>query len=162
MSRKLEFQANRIEAVLALHRVSARVTGGTVTPRWIRFQVLPAPFFKDAGAVYVGKRLEQIPGADPASFTVLPAEPGTSFSPWAKDARRGYFYAASRIRPIEGIDFASFEALNRKHARDVGRVYFEEKVIEGADPGSFHVPKKHVHHVGRDNAGRYISGRLAE
>jgi S-DNA-T family DNA segregation ATPase FtsK/SpoIIIE len=42
MSRKLEFQADRIEAVLALHRVSARVTGGTVTPRWIRFQVLPA------------------------------------------------------------------------------------------------------------------------
>ncbi len=42
MRQKLEFQAERIETVLALHKVQARVTGGTVTPRWIRFQVLPA------------------------------------------------------------------------------------------------------------------------
>ena len=42
MRKKLEFQADRIEAVLSLHKVPARVTGGTVTPRWVRFQVLPA------------------------------------------------------------------------------------------------------------------------
>ena len=42
MRKKLEFQADRIEAVLSLHQVPARVTGGTVTPRWIRFTVLPA------------------------------------------------------------------------------------------------------------------------
>lgn len=40
--RVLEFQADRIEAVLARHKVSARVTGGMVSPRWIQFQVLPA------------------------------------------------------------------------------------------------------------------------
>ena len=28
--------------MLSLHKVPARVTGGTVTPRWVRFQVLPA------------------------------------------------------------------------------------------------------------------------
>jgi S-DNA-T family DNA segregation ATPase FtsK/SpoIIIE len=37
----LEFQADRIEAVLARHKVPARVTGGHVSPRWIQFQVLP-------------------------------------------------------------------------------------------------------------------------
>lgn len=42
MRKKLEFQADRIEAVLALNKVPARVTGGTVTPRWVSFQVLPA------------------------------------------------------------------------------------------------------------------------
>jgi S-DNA-T family DNA segregation ATPase FtsK/SpoIIIE len=42
MRRKLEFQADRIEAVLALNKVEARVAGGTVTPRWVRFQVMPA------------------------------------------------------------------------------------------------------------------------
>ena len=42
MRQKLEFQADRIEAVLAVHKVPARVTGGTVTPRWVCFQVLPA------------------------------------------------------------------------------------------------------------------------
>jgi len=40
--KELEWQADRIEAVLTLHKVPARVTGGTVTPRWVRFQVLPA------------------------------------------------------------------------------------------------------------------------
>lgn len=42
MRHRLEFQADRIEMVLDMHRIPARVTGGTVTPRWIRFEVLPA------------------------------------------------------------------------------------------------------------------------
>lgn len=37
--RTLELQADRIEAVLAKHRVQARVRGGTVTPRFVQFQV---------------------------------------------------------------------------------------------------------------------------
>ena len=52
MRQKLEFQADRIEAVLAVHKVTARVTGGTVTPRWVRFQVLPA----------LGARMSRIKG----------------------------------------------------------------------------------------------------
>jgi len=42
MRQMLEYQADRIEAVLAHHKVPARVTGGTVTSRWIRFHVAPA------------------------------------------------------------------------------------------------------------------------
>jgi S-DNA-T family DNA segregation ATPase FtsK/SpoIIIE len=42
MRQLLEYQADRIETVFAHHRVPARVTGGTVTPRWIRYQVVPA------------------------------------------------------------------------------------------------------------------------
>lgn len=38
----LEFQSDRIERVLASHRVPARVEGGSVTPRAIRFHVAPA------------------------------------------------------------------------------------------------------------------------
>jgi S-DNA-T family DNA segregation ATPase FtsK/SpoIIIE len=37
----LDYQADQIELVLANHRVSVRVMGGTVTPRWIRYQVIP-------------------------------------------------------------------------------------------------------------------------
>ncbi|MFN2169041.1 MAG: DNA translocase FtsK [Anaerolineae bacterium] len=40
MRRVLHFQADRIEQVLASHRVPSRVTGGTVTPRLVRFQLL--------------------------------------------------------------------------------------------------------------------------
>lgn len=48
----LEYQSNRIEKVLSLHKIPARVTGGTVTPRWIRFQVLPE----------VGARMSRLTG----------------------------------------------------------------------------------------------------
>lgn len=42
MRRRLEQQADRIEAVLASHRIPARVLGGTVTPRVVRFQLTTA------------------------------------------------------------------------------------------------------------------------
>jgi S-DNA-T family DNA segregation ATPase FtsK/SpoIIIE len=48
----LEFQSDRIEAVLAQHKVVARVTGGLVSPRWVQFQVLPA----------LGERVSKIKG----------------------------------------------------------------------------------------------------
>jgi S-DNA-T family DNA segregation ATPase FtsK/SpoIIIE len=40
---RLEHQADRIEATLANHKVHSRVSGGTVTPRFVRFDLLPAP-----------------------------------------------------------------------------------------------------------------------
>ena len=39
----LNFQADRIEAVLASHRVPVRVRGGVLCPRWMRFFVATAP-----------------------------------------------------------------------------------------------------------------------
>lgn len=38
--RTLEMQANQIEAVLAHHKVPGRVQGGTVTPRYVRFEIV--------------------------------------------------------------------------------------------------------------------------
>ena len=40
---RLEYQADRIEATLASHKVRTRVAGGTVTPRFVRFDLLPEP-----------------------------------------------------------------------------------------------------------------------
>jgi S-DNA-T family DNA segregation ATPase FtsK/SpoIIIE len=48
----LEMQSDRIEAVLAQHKVAAQVTGGCVSPKWIRFQVKPA----------IGARMNKIRG----------------------------------------------------------------------------------------------------
>ena len=39
MQQTLHFQADRIELVLAAHKLPARVTGGHVTPRLVRFHV---------------------------------------------------------------------------------------------------------------------------
>ena len=44
----LEYQADRVEAVLAAHRAPGRVTGGTVGPRMIRFFLNPAPHIRYA------------------------------------------------------------------------------------------------------------------
>jgi S-DNA-T family DNA segregation ATPase FtsK/SpoIIIE len=52
MRKMLDYQADRIEAVLAQHKLPARVAGGTVTPRWVRFQVFPA----------MGARISRIKG----------------------------------------------------------------------------------------------------
>ncbi len=41
--RYLEYQADRVESVLAAHRSPGRITGGTVGPRLIRFFLNPAP-----------------------------------------------------------------------------------------------------------------------
>ena len=52
MRKMLEYQADRIEAVLARHKVPGRVAGGTLTPRWVRFKVFPA----------LGSRISRIKG----------------------------------------------------------------------------------------------------
>ena len=91
MRSKLEYQADRIETVLSLHKVPARVTGGTVTPRWVRFQVLPALGAKiskmkslseelaaalDAPNCRVSRRgaavAVEVPREDPQSVRLLP------------------------------------------------------------------------------------------
>lgn len=72
MRKALEYQADRIEAVLTIHNVAARVTGGTVTPRWVRFQVLPA----------VGARISKIKGLSEEMAAALDA-------PSVRISRRG-------------------------------------------------------------------------
>ncbi|HUN24110.1 MAG TPA: DNA translocase FtsK [Anaerolineales bacterium] len=39
----MDFQANQIDTVLAVHRVPARVQGGNVTPRWFRYHLNTSP-----------------------------------------------------------------------------------------------------------------------
>jgi S-DNA-T family DNA segregation ATPase FtsK/SpoIIIE len=41
MRQVLEYQAERIEMVLASHKVASHVCGGTVTPRFVRFELVP-------------------------------------------------------------------------------------------------------------------------
>ncbi len=41
--RRLDAQADKLEQVLVAYKAPARVRGGTVTPRHVRFQLLPAP-----------------------------------------------------------------------------------------------------------------------
>ena len=60
----LEQQADRIERVLASHRVPARVHGGSVSPRWIRFMVTPGLGAKVASVRSLSEELAMALGAD--------------------------------------------------------------------------------------------------
>lgn len=57
MKQILNFQADQIEMVLQTHRVPGKVTGGTVTPRWIRYEVTPALGSKVASIVKLSEEL---------------------------------------------------------------------------------------------------------
>lgn len=57
MQQLLNFQADQIEMVLQTHRSPARVTGGTVTPRWVRYSVLPALGSKVATIVKLSEEI---------------------------------------------------------------------------------------------------------
>ena len=99
MRKRLEFMADRIEAVLALHKIPARVTGGTVTPRWVRFQVLPAVGAKLSRMGTSGARSNNRTGSCPSSWTY--SEPPMPFRErgalaWLDSGRGG---AAKRSRP---------------------------------------------------------------
>ncbi|MEM7343105.1 MAG: DNA translocase FtsK [Chloroflexota bacterium] len=53
----LEYQADQIEMVLASHRVPGKVLGGTVTPRWVRYQILPDVTTKVARIVALSEEI---------------------------------------------------------------------------------------------------------
>jgi S-DNA-T family DNA segregation ATPase FtsK/SpoIIIE len=59
----LEFQSDRIERVLASHRVPARVEGGAVTPRWIRYHLALAVGAKVAAIRNLSEELALALGA---------------------------------------------------------------------------------------------------
>ena len=112
MRKTLEFQADRIEMVLAMNKVPARVTGGTVTPRWVRFQVLPAVGAKISKIKGLSEEMAAAGTSDkpqPKSTSPLPATPtkspskeDTSGKNDQADERR---YALSAEVP-EGTDIA--------------------------------------------------------
>lgn len=57
MRQLLECQAYQIEMVLYSHRVPGRVMGGVVTPRWVRFEIIPALGAKVSSMVRLSEEL---------------------------------------------------------------------------------------------------------
>ena len=60
----LEYQADQIEMVLASHRVSGRVMGGVVTPRWVRYQVIPELSTKISRIIALSEEIALCLGAE--------------------------------------------------------------------------------------------------
>lgn len=64
--RRLEYQADRLEQVLASYKAPARVQGGMVTPRLVRFHLLPARGTKVATIANLAEELALSLGAPSA------------------------------------------------------------------------------------------------
>lgn len=60
----LEYQADRIEMVLANHQIPARVEGGAVLPRWLRFNITPGPTTRISKVRNLAEELALALGAD--------------------------------------------------------------------------------------------------
>ena len=114
-------------------------------PRTFRF-LQHGSWARDAGNVYVGA--DPVNPKDLATFQLLNAN-------WAKDA--AYYYPAKydRYLPIAELDYPSFQVLKGGWAKDRYRVYFHERVVEGADPATFTALNDQR---ARDNAYYYLTG----
>ncbi|MBL7063271.1 MAG: DNA translocase FtsK [Anaerolineae bacterium] len=158
MRKKLEFQADRIEAVLALHKVPARVTGGTVTPRWVRFQVLPAVGAKiskiknlseelaaalDAPSCRVSRRgaavAVEVPRDDPQPVRLLPLYRQLTGE---NEERRG----KNEERRMETRDSA-FSILHSSHSSPIPPVTAILGLAEDGAPLLVRLPSPDVAHV---------------
>lgn len=60
----LEYQADQIEMVLATHNTPGRVMGGVVTPRWIKYNVLPSWGAKVSKITSLGEEIALRLGSD--------------------------------------------------------------------------------------------------
>jgi hypothetical protein len=73
---------------------------------------------------------EKIPGADPATFVALNKVYG-------KDAYHVYGIFTDEENaplPIFGADLASFQVMSGGYAKDVNYVYWDSRMVKGADP----------------------------
>lgn len=65
----LEFQADRLEQVLANHKVPVRVDGGQIAPRWLRFMVATAPGARLSLVRNLSEEIAMALGADNVRIT---------------------------------------------------------------------------------------------
>jgi hypothetical protein len=133
-------------------------------------------FWKDKDSVFYVD--QPLPGADPASFRVLkygywarddhnvyvgdnPVNPKDlgSFKQinqyWAKDASWYYAQDGGNYLPLETLDLATFEILEGGWAKDCCRVYYVNRIAEGADPATFELINQFR---GKDSKMVYLMG----
>lgn len=110
------------------------------------FEVIDEDFSKDRQNVYFegnGIRvifwendIKHIVQADPETFQVIKKN---SKALWVQDEENIFVWVREKIGPWKKIDAdkETFQSLSGIYSKDNKRVYYEEKVVDGADPSSF-------------------------
>jgi hypothetical protein len=65
------------------------------------------------------------------------------------------------IHPIPVGDYKSFKGLNEQYAKDICHVYFKTKIVEGADPATFHTLAQD-NNIGQDRNCLYYKDKATE
>ena len=146
------------------------------------FAILDYPYSKDASAVFyvytrikdadaatfsiVGNNLSKdknhvyyksalLPGADAATIMIPPHESSLDDMDYSKDKNQVYW----KDRKFTVDDVAAFTPLGLGYATDGRKVYYESKIVKGADPATF---KIYDHGYGdadaEDAKGKYLKG----
>ena len=131
-----------------------KITGANVTS----FIKLENEYAKDKNAAYF-KNLK-IEGADVLSFVVDKGyENTTDESYFAKDKNLVY----NRNLPLKDVDVISFQALKQGYTKDKSHVYYNQKVVKGADPLTFECFGLQVGGAdSKDKNHQYLEGKRAE
>lgn len=89
------------------------------------FEIPTGQYFKDKERVYFrGEPIE----ADPGTLEALGSSPV-----YAKD--KDHIYYLGEV--LSGVDYDTFEFINRDYTKDKENVFYRNVIIEGADPDSF-------------------------
>jgi hypothetical protein len=110
------------------------------------YRLLRGNWGRDDHNVYVGA--DPVNPKDLGTFEILNSE-------WARDSRWYYPAKYGRYIPIQELDRATFQILDAGWAKDCCRVFYYDRIVEGADPATFEV----VNDVrGRDKNNYYLTG----
>lgn len=100
------------------------------------FSPIDGTYAKDINNVYyLGRKIEY---ADPNGFTVINNQ--YSFS---KDKNNIYF----QNQKIPNVDAESFQVINQQYAKDQHKVYWQNTIVEGADPNSMEIILYDTHEI---------------
>ena len=88
---------------------------------------------------YVWYNNDTIPGADPATFVVPETRNDLSFSLALSHDAHDYYCGTSPLHVADVGSFKEIRALSFRYAKDSKCVYYENQIVEGADPKTFRV-----------------------
>ena len=126
----------------------------------LNFVALGGRWVRDSDAVYLRDRSTPVPGADPATFRVLlPHKRKRMRQPYAMDNNQVYYLGKEGAQVLEGAEPDTFRLINRQYAKDRLQVYYQGRIVVGADAATFRVPSKINAHTGYDYWHKYHLGK---
>ena len=153
--RKQPYAADKYGLIVRNKRIGGQVDAPS-------FELLSRPYSKDKNKVYYSEKFQVLDGADPESFTCPDFESIVNFQHYAFDKNVAYYYERGKVENIPNNDFETFKVLSTHYAKDKNTVYYKAKIMDQADPETFHVPHRINKRSGQDKKYSYFEGEIKD